>query len=99
MCYALRYDSVFGRLDAAIELTPSVAGDHAIMINKVRVQLLDSRTPEELDWKGAGAKYVVESTGAFTTSKAARGHLGKKGGGRAIITAPAKDDTPVTCME
>lgn len=34
-----------------------------------------SKNPAEIDWKGTGAEYVVESTGVFTTMDKAKVHL------------------------
>ena len=99
VCYALRYDSVFGKLPDSIAIAPAGESAHAIVVEGCTIALLDSRDPEQLDWKATGAKYVVESTGVFTTTAKARLHLGaEKGADKVIITAPAKDDTPMLVM-
>ena len=83
-------------MDASIDVQPAVG---AILVQGHRVVLLDSRDPGELDWKGSGAEYVVESTGVFTTTAKAALHLGaERGAQKVIITAPAKDDTPMLVM-
>lgn len=46
--------------------------------------------PEEIPWGSVGAKYVVESTGVFTTSDSAKAHI-TGGAAKVIITAPSND--------
>ena len=56
--------------------------------------MLDERDASKLEWGSAGADYICECTGAFTTTPKAAAHLAN-GARKVIITAPPKDDTPM----
>ena len=52
------------------------------------------KDPAASAWGDVGVDVVIESTGIFLTKETAEGHL-RAGARRVIISAPAKDDTPV----
>ena len=58
------------------------------------VRVLDERDASKLEWGSAGADYVCECTGAFTTTPKAADPLAN-GARKVVITAPPKDDTPM----
>jgi glyceraldehyde 3-phosphate dehydrogenase len=83
LAHLLKYDSILGNLDAAIE-----AGDGWISVNGDRFQVLSQKDPAQLPWKDLGVDVVFEGTGKFTKRDDAAKHIAA-GAKRVIITAPA----------
>jgi glyceraldehyde 3-phosphate dehydrogenase (phosphorylating) len=89
LAYLLRHDSVHGRFghDVAVK-------DRFLMVDGRPVRVSAVKDPAASAWGDAGVDVVIESTGIFLTKETVEGHL-RAGARRAIISAPAKDDTPV----
>lgn len=85
MVYMFKYDSTHGRFHGSV----SVEGDK-LVIDGHKISVFHERDPANIKWGGAGAEYVVESTGVFTTIEKASAHL-KGGAKRVIISAPSAD--------
>jgi len=86
LAHLLKYDSVLGRFDGEVGLTPdgiSVDGDD--------LRVLAVRDPAELPWKALGTQIVIESTGLFTDREKADKHI-EAGAQKVIISAPAKGE-------
>ena len=83
LAHLLKYDSVTGRLDAAV----SVEGD-SIIVNGKPIKVLAERDPANLGWGNLGVDIVIESTGFFTDRDKASAHL-DAGAKCVIISAPA----------
>ncbi|NBU23679.1 MAG: type I glyceraldehyde-3-phosphate dehydrogenase [Actinobacteria bacterium] len=83
LAHLLKYDSVTGRLDAAV----SVEGD-SIIVNGKAIKVLAERDPANLGWGDLGVDIVIESTGRFTDAADAKKHL-QAGAKKVLISAPA----------
>lgn len=85
MVYMFTYDSTHGKFKGTVK-----AEDGKLIINGKPVTVFQERDPSKIKWGDAGAQYVVESTGVFTTIEKASAHL-KGGAKRVIISAPSAD--------
>ncbi len=83
LAHLLKYDSVLGNLDRAIE----ARGD-AIRVDDEEFKVLSVKDPAQLPWKDLGVDIVFESTGKFTKREDAAKHIAA-GARKVIITAPA----------
>uniref|UniRef100_A0A8C5B911 Glyceraldehyde-3-phosphate dehydrogenase n=1 Tax=Gadus morhua TaxID=8049 RepID=A0A8C5B911_GADMO len=85
MVYMFKYDSTHGRFHGEVK----IEGDK-LVIDGHKISVFHERDPANIKWGDAGAQYVVESTGVFTTIEKASAHL-KGGAKRVIISAPSAD--------
>ncbi|XP_012684628.1 glyceraldehyde-3-phosphate dehydrogenase [Clupea harengus] len=85
MVYMFKYDSTHGRFHGEVK----AEGGH-LVIDGHKIIVSAERDPANIKWADAGATYVVESTGVFTTIEKASLHL-KGGAKRVIISAPSAD--------
>ncbi|MCQ2566152.1 MAG: type I glyceraldehyde-3-phosphate dehydrogenase [Clostridia bacterium] len=89
MAYMLRYDTLFGRFQGTIE-----EAEDGLIINGKKILVYSMDNAEDIPWAEAGVEYVIDTTGAYTTTEKCQAHL-KAGAKKVIISAPAKDkETP-----
>lgn len=81
-----------GRFDGTIKKV-----DGGIEVNGHKVKLYAEKDPSAIKWGEAGADYICESSGAFTSKDKAALHL-KGGAKKTIISAPPKDEAPIFVM-
>ncbi|RSH95384.1 hypothetical protein EHS25_000471 [Saitozyma podzolica] len=91
MVYMFKYDSTHGRFKGPVEVK-----DGKLYINNKPIIVHGERDPANIKWGEAGADYVVESTGVFTTIDKASAHL-KGGAKKVIISAPSADAPMFVC--
>ena len=87
--YLLKYDSNYGKYakDVKFEGDSLFVGDKEIKYSSLRNIL-------ELQWKALNVDVVIESTGIFTNSADAEGHI-LAGAKAAVISGPTKDTPTV----
>ena len=90
--HLLKYDSIMGRLKAEVKVT-----EKGLLIDGKQAVITARKEPSQIPWRDLGVEYVVESTGLFTDSSRARGHL-DAGARKVVITAPAKSEDITVVM-
>ncbi len=93
--YQMKYDSVHGKFkhDVTTEKSdPAKPENDVFVVNGHKIQcVMATKEPSQLPWKALKVDYVIESTGLFTDSEKAKGHLAA-GAKKVIISAPGKGE-------
>ena len=91
MVYMLTYDTVHGRFKGEAS-----AKDGAIVVNGKEIKVFAEMNPADIKWADCGAEYIVESTGAFTTTEKASAHFA--GGAKKVVISAPSSDAPMFVM-
>jgi glyceraldehyde 3-phosphate dehydrogenase len=92
--YQMKYDSIHGRFKGTLE----TAGEDVLVVNGNKVKcIMATKEPGQLPWKDLGVDIVIESTGLFTDSEKAKGHLAA-GARKVVISAPGKGEVKTIVM-
>merc|ERR1712128_403082 len=95
MVYMFKHDSThFGFHRSGIEVKKSPNGE--LIVGGQTIKVFACRDPQDIPWASAGAEYIVESTGVFTTTDMASSHL--KGGAKKVIISAPSPDAPMFVM-
>ncbi len=92
LTHLLKYDSVMGICPAELH-----ANDQGFTVDGRQVEVFNHRNPADIPWGSLGVDFVVESTGLFTHSDKAKGHL-DAGAKKVVISAPAKGEVKTIVM-
>ncbi len=91
MVYMLKYDSAHGRFDGTLGTK-----DGKLVVNGNEIAVFACMDPADIPWAEAGAEYIVESTGAFTSTDKASAHF--KGGAKKVVISAPSPDAPMFVM-
>jgi glyceraldehyde 3-phosphate dehydrogenase len=99
--YQLKYDSIHGHFRGTLsseKSNPSLEADDVLVVNGHKIKcIMAQKEPSQLPWKELGVDIVIESTGLFTSSEKAMGHI-TAGAKKVIISAPAKGEVKTIVM-
>lgn len=88
--YQLKYDTVHGKS----KFTFKKIDDVTFEVNGQKIALVAEKDINNLKWTNHKVDVVMECTGAFLTKETCSKHL-NNGAKKVIMSAPAKDDTPM----
>merc|ERR1719329_554406 len=91
----MKYDSTHGRFKHEVKV--GAADELIVNGNKIKCIQASRDGPKALPWGEMGVDYVIESTGIFTDSEKAKGHLAA-GAKKVIISAPGKGEVKTLVM-
>jgi glyceraldehyde 3-phosphate dehydrogenase len=99
--YQMKYDSVHGKFKHTVSTeksSPTLEEADTLVVNGHKIKcVMAVKDLATLPWKALGVDVVVESTGLFTDSEKAKGHLAA-GARKVILSAPGKGEVKTIVM-
>jgi glyceraldehyde 3-phosphate dehydrogenase len=92
MVYCLRFDSTHGPFKGQV----SKKDNKTLVVEGREIQVFAEKDPAQIPWGGAGADYIVESSGVFTDADKAVSHL--KGGAKKVVISAPSNNAPMFVM-
>jgi glyceraldehyde 3-phosphate dehydrogenase len=93
MAYMLKYGSVHGQYKGEISIDKD---NNSLVVEGNPIKIFAEKDPGNIDWVSAGAEYILECTGAFTSNEKASAHF--KGGAKKVIISGPSADVPMFVM-
>merc|ERR1712060_197654 len=88
-----KYDTTHGHCGQDLTIDKD---SNSLTVDGKPVKVFSQMDPTKIDWASAGADYVVESTGVFTTTEKASMHI--QGGAKKVIISAPSADAPMFVM-
>ena len=92
MEYMFKYDTTHGEYSGSVERVD----DSTLNIDGKPITVFGEMDPSKIKWGDAGADYVVESTGVFTSQEKAGLHFA--GGAKKVVISAPSGDAPMFVM-
>lgn len=86
LAYLLQHDTNYGLYDKGVTFD-----EHHLIVEGHKIPVSAEKLPKDLPWKELDVDVVIESTGRFTKSEDARGHL-EAGARKVVLSGPTKSE-------